>query len=78
MQKESEGNHEPDRFYAVAIHDFFGPNEPKVKLVKASSEEEAKVRTRMGNPDLIKDFASKIDAANFLDEVYGGQWSELD
>jgi|688.fasta_scaffold283524_3 hypothetical protein len=64
-------------FYAVAIHDFFGPQEPKVNLVQASTKEEAKLKTRMGNPDLIKGFVSREDAVAYLDKQFGAEWSEL-
>jgi len=65
-------------YYVVIIHDFFGPQEAKARLVKAQTEEEAKVKTRMGNPDLIKGFANKEDACAFLDGDSGEQWSEIE
>ncbi|MBS2004170.1 MAG: hypothetical protein JST44_21875 [Cyanobacteria bacterium SZAS LIN-5] len=77
MQNEVQKDNNEPGFFVVSIHDFFGPQEPKTRLVKASTEEEAKVITRMGNPDLIKGFVNRDDAVAFLDAHYPDQWEEL-
>lgn len=77
MQNEVQKDNNEPGFFVVSIHDFFGPQEPKTRLVKASTEEEAKVTTRMGNPDLIKGFVNRDDAVAFLDAHYADQWEEL-
>lgn len=78
MQNNSlQDDNERNCYYVVAIQDFFGPREPKVNLVQASSEEQARQKTRMGNPDLLKGFTDKNDAIAFLNESFGTEWSEL-
>lgn len=77
MQNEVQNDNNEPGFFVVSIHDFFGPQEPKTRLVRASTEEEAKVITRMGNPDLIKGFVTRDDAVSYLDEYHAGQWDEL-
>lgn len=78
MQIESNQNKDkPNRFYVVVIDDFYGPQEPKIKLVQASSVQEAILKTRMGNPDLIKAFADEKEAAQFVHDCSGKQSSEV-
>jgi hypothetical protein len=67
-------NNEP-KYFVVMIDDFFGPREPKARLVKASSEEDARVKTRMGNPDLLIGFERREDVYTFIKTL---GWTEIE
>jgi hypothetical protein len=76
--KQEITQNNPYNYYVVIINDFFGPQEPKSRLVEASTEEEAKLKTRMGNPDLLMGFARKEDACAFLEARCGTEWAEIE
>ena len=76
--KQAIKQNNPYNYYVIIINDFFGPQEPKSRLVKASSDEEAKLKTRMGNPDLLIGFAHREDACAFLQAKCGAQWTEIE
>ncbi len=76
--KQAITQNNPYNYFVVIINDFSGPQEPKSRLVKASTEKEAKVKTRMGNPDFLMGFAQREDACAFLEERCGTEWAETE
>ncbi len=66
------------KYYVVMIDSFFGPQEPKARLVQCSTAEGAQVKTRMHNPDLLMGFEHREDACAFLQEKCGSDWAEIE
>lgn len=72
---EGANNQAQQSYFCVIIHELYGPQEAKARLVRASSAEQAKITTRMGNPDVLQEFASAEDAREFF-RTLGVDWIE--